>query len=49
MKYISIFPLIGLLLLATIANAEKIIHDAEYTILENQNGKAGLQMIRRST
>ena len=40
MKYIPIFSLIGLLALATAANAEKIIHDAEYTILENQNGKS---------
>ncbi len=40
MKYFSIVPLIGLLLLAPIASAEKIIHDAEYTIIEAQNGKA---------
>ena len=40
MKYISIVPLIGLLLLAPIASAKKIIHDAEYSILEAQNSKA---------
>ena len=40
MKNYFIVPLIGLLLLAPIAKAQEIIHDAEYTILEAQNGKA---------
>ncbi len=40
MKSVSIAPLIGLLLLAPFASAGEIIHDAEYTIIEAQNGKA---------
>jgi arylsulfatase len=37
---VSIAPLLGLLLLAPFASAGEIIHDAEYTIIEAQNGKA---------
>jgi len=40
MKPVSIVPLVGLLLLAPFANAGEIIHDAEYAIIEAQNGKA---------
>jgi hypothetical protein len=40
MKSISIMPLAGLLLLAPFTNAADIIHDAEYAIIEAQNGEA---------
>ena len=40
MKIRSIPPLIGLTLLASVAGAEKIIHDAEFAILQAQNGEA---------
>lgn len=36
---VSIVPLLGLLLLAPFASAGEIIHDAEYYILEAQNGE----------
>jgi arylsulfatase len=39
-KSISIVPIVGLLLLAPFANAADIIHDAEYAIIEAQNGEA---------
>jgi len=39
-KPVSIVPLIGLLLLAPFVSAGEIIHDAEYAIIEAQNGKA---------
>lgn len=39
-KPVSIVPLIGLLLLTPFASAGEIIHDAEYAIIEAQNGKA---------
>ena len=40
MKPVSIATFIGLLLLAPFASAGEIIHDAEYAIIEAQNGKA---------
>jgi arylsulfatase len=40
MKSASSILLIGLLLLATLASAGEIVHDAEYAIIEAQNGKA---------
>ena len=40
MKSVSIVPLIGQLLLAPFASAGEIIHDAEYAVIEAQNGKA---------
>jgi hypothetical protein len=40
MKSVSIVPLIGLLLLTPFASAGEIIHDAEYAIIEAQNGEA---------
>ncbi len=40
MRSVSIAPLIGLLFLAPFAGAAEIIHDAEYAIIEAQNGKA---------
>jgi arylsulfatase len=40
LKSISVIPLVGLLLLAPFANAADIIHDAEYAIIEAQNGEA---------
>ena len=40
MKSVSIVPLIGLSLAATFASAADIIHDAEYAIIEAQNGEA---------
>ena len=39
-KPISLVPLVGLLLFAPFAIAQDIIHDAEYAIIEAQNGKA---------
>ena len=40
MKPVSIIPLLGLLLLAPFTGADEIIHDAEYAIIEAQNGEA---------
>ena len=40
MKSVSIAPLFGLLLLTPLASAGEIIHDAEYAIIEAQNGEA---------
>jgi arylsulfatase len=40
MKPVSIIPLLGLLLLAPFTSADEIIHDAEYAIIEAQNGEA---------
>jgi arylsulfatase A-like enzyme len=40
MKFISYTPVVGLLLLASFANADDLIHDAEYAIIEAQNGEA---------
>ena len=40
MKPVSIVSLVGLFLLAPFASAGEIIHDAEYAIIEAQNGKA---------
>ena len=39
-KSVSIAPLIGLLLIGPFASAAEIIHDAEYAIIEAQNGEA---------
>ena len=39
MKSIFTIPIAGLLFFASCANAEEIVHDAEYYILEAQNGK----------
>ena len=39
-KSVSIAPLVGLLLLGPFASAQEIIHDAEYAIIEAQNGEA---------
>ena len=39
MKYVSIVLLNGLLLLGSFASAQDIIHDAEYAIIEAQNGE----------
>jgi arylsulfatase len=39
-KSVSIAPLVGLLLLGSFASAQEIIHDAEYAIIEAQNGEA---------
>jgi hypothetical protein len=38
-KSVSIVSLIGLLLLAPFVSAGEIIHDAEYAIIEAQNGQ----------
>ena len=40
MNPVSIVSLVGLFLLAPFASAGEIIHDAEYAIIEAQNGKA---------
>ena len=39
-KSVSIAPLVALLLLGPFASAQEIIHDAEYAIIEAQNGEA---------
>ena len=39
-KSVSIAPLVALLLLVPFASAQEIIHDAEYAIIEAQNGEA---------
>ena len=40
MKPVSIVPLFGLFLFAPFASTGEVIHDAEYAIIEAQNGKA---------
>jgi arylsulfatase A-like enzyme len=40
MKAVLIAPLTGLLLFGSFANADDLIHDAEYAIIEAQNGEA---------
>ena len=39
MKLLVTAPLVGLLLFSSFASAKDVIHDAEYYILEAQNGK----------
>ena len=39
MKTVPAALIIGLFVLAPLATAEEIVHDAEYYILESQNGK----------
>ena len=39
MKSVSFAPLVGLLLFGSFASAADLIHDAEYAIIEAQNGE----------